>query len=303
MTTLTRKEKKLLVEGRHKPLTPFDVINYAMLGLLCLLTVYPILYVLFASVSDPVAFQMHKGLLWKPIGFTLEAYKMVLKNPVVMTGYKNTLIYVIGGTSINLFLTALGAYALSRKDLYLAKILTIMIVFTMQFQGGLIPTYYVVNGLLGHSRWAILLPGAIVTTNLIIMRTSFAAIPESLFESARIDGAGDFVLLTKIVLPLAKPTFAVMALYYGVAHWNQWFQAAIYLNDRNLYPLQLFLREIVLQSQLDETLMGSDFGMEAQIGEIIKYATVMVAVIPVLAVYPYIQKYFVKGVMIGAIKG
>lgn len=281
----------------------FDILNYSLLAALCLLTLYPLLYVFFASISDPMQFQAHKGLLFWPKGFTLDAYKLVLKNPVVLTGYRNTLFYVTVGTSINLILTALGAYALSRKDLYLAKILTFMIIFTMQFQGGLIPTYYVVNQLLGHSRWTILLPTAIITTNLIIMRTSFAAIPESLFESAKIDGATDFTLLMKIVLPLSKPVMAVMALYYGVNHWNQWFQASIYLDDRNLFPLQLFLREIVLQSQLDETTMGVDFGMEAQIGEIVKYATIMVAVLPILAVYPYIQKFFVKGVMIGAIKG
>lgn len=281
----------------------FDGINYFLLGMLCLLTLYPIIYVLFASISDPVLFQFHKGLLMKPIGFTIEAYRLVFESPAVLTGYKNTLFYVIVGTSINLFLTSLGAYALAQKDLYIAKVLTIMIIFTMQFKGGLIPTYYVVNQLLGHSRLTLLLPQAIITMNLIIMRTSFRSIPESLFESARIDGANDMTLLSKIVLPLSKPVMAVMALYYGVNHWNQWFQASIYLRDRKLYPLQLFLREIVLQNQLDESSMGIDVGTEAHIGVIIKYATIMVAVIPILCIYPYIQKFFVKGVMIGAIKG
>jgi len=279
-----------------------DIIIILLLTVLCLLTIYPIIYVFFASLSDGEALQLHTGLLIRPIGFSLEAYKAVLSNPVIITGYKNTIFYVIVGTSINLMLTSLGAYALSRKDFYIGKFITIGIIITMQFSGGLIPTYILVHNLLGSTRWTMLLPGAIATMNLIIMRTSFQSIPESVIESARIDGASDVTILNKIVLPLSKPVLAVMTLYYGVAHWNQWFQASIYLRDRNLFPLQLFLREIVLQNQLDETVMGMEAGMAVNMGEVVKYATIMVAIIPVLIVYPFLQKHFTKGVMLGAVK-
>lgn len=287
----------------RKKISLFDVVNYAMLTVLCFATLYPVLYVLFASVSDPALFQAHRGVLMKPLGFTIEAYRLVMKTPAVTTGYINTLFYVIVGTSINLLMTSLGAYVLAQKNLYLGKILTLIVIFTMQFSGGLIPTYWVVSSLLGTSRLTLLLPTAITTTNLIIMRTSFAAIPSSLMESAKIDGASELHVLTKIILPLVKPTIAVMALYYGVAHWNQWFQALIYLRDRSFFPLQLFLREIVLQSRLDEANMGIDIDVSADIGQIIKYATIMVSIIPIFCIYPFIQKFFVKGVMIGAIKG
>ena len=219
------------------------------------------------------------------------------------TRYRNTLFYVCAGTVINMLMTILGAFALTRKDLYIKKFVLILVIFTMQFGGGLIPTYIVVNKVLGESVWTQLLPGAVATANLIIMRTGFMSIPDSLEESAKIDGASDWSVLTKIVLPLSKSTLAVIALYYGVAHWNQWFQASVYLRDRELFPLQLFLREILLQNQVEETVVGVASGLTANMEDVVKYATVMVAIVPVLCVYPFLQKYFVKGVMVGAVKG
>lgn len=281
--------------------TWFDYLNYILLAGLCVLTVYPVLYVLFSSVSDPLLLSQQTGIMLKPLGFSLDGYELVLSNPNIITGYRNTIIYVVLGTSINMFMSILGAYALSRRDLYIGKGVMIMIIFTMHFGGGLIPTYIVVSGILGQSIWTQVVPGAIAAANLIILKTGFQSIPESLIESARIDGAGDFKILTGIVLPLSKPVLAVISLYYGVAHWNKWLSAVIYLRDRSLFPLQLFLREILIQNSTDEFTAGTDFIYD--MAEVVKYSTIIVAIVPVLCVYPFLQKYFVKGVMMGAVKG
>ena len=286
-----------------KKIAIFDIVLIVFLTVLCVITIYPVVYVLFGSLSDPLLLEHQKGILYKPLGFSLEAYKLVLRNPSIATGYRNTLFYVCAGTVINMLMTILGAFALTRKDLYIKKFVLILVIFTMQFGGGLIPTYIVVNKVLGESVWTQLLPGAVATANLIIMRPGFMSIPDSLEESAKIDGASDWSVLTKIVLPLSKSTLAVIALYYGVAHWNQWFQASVYLRDRELFPLQLFLREILLQNQVEETVVGVASGLTANMEDVVKYATVMVAIVPVLCVYPFLQKYFVKGVMVGAVKG
>jgi putative aldouronate transport system permease protein len=283
----------------------FDMVNVMLMCLLIIITAYPFIYVIFASFSDSNMLVSHTGLLFQPLGLQIDAYKMVFSNPNILSGYGNTLLIVIGGTAINLMFTSLGAYALSRKGLMLIRPLTIAIVFTMFFSGGLIPVYLLVyNGLnLGNTLWALILPTAISTFNLIVMRTSFAAVPDSLIESGRIDGAGEFTILLKIVLPLSMPVIAVMILYYGVAHWNSWFSAMIYLRDRELYPLQLILREILIQNSVDSMTSaagGSDD--KYSIGESIKYATIVIATVPILLVYPFLQKYFAKGVMVGAIK-
>jgi len=283
----------------------FDMVNVILMCLLIITTAYPFVYVIFASLSDSNMLVSHTGLLFQPLGLQMDAYNMVFSNPNILSGYGNTLLIVVGGTLINLLFTSLGAYGLSRKGLMLIRPLTIGIVFTMFFSGGLIPVYLLVyNGLhLGNSLWALVLPTAISTFNLIVMRTSFAAVPESLIESGRIDGAGEFKILFRIVIPLSMPVIAVMILYYGVAHWNSWFSAMIYLRDRELYPLQLILREILIQNSVDSMTSaagGSDD--KYSIGESIKYATIVIATLPILLVYPFLQKYFAKGVMIGAIK-
>ncbi|MBU5671309.1 carbohydrate ABC transporter permease [Paenibacillus brevis] len=282
----------------------FDSLNVIILAALAVITAYPFIYVVFASLSSADELTAHSGLLLKPLNFSLEAYKAVLENPIIYSGYMNTLFIVVVGTTYNIIMTSMGAFVLSRKDFFWRKLITIMIVFTMFFGGGLIPNFLLVKNLgLMDSLWALIIPGAIGTWNLIIMRTAFQGIPSGLVESAHIDGANDFVILFRIILPLALPTIAVMVLYYGVGHWNSWFGAMIYLRDRELWPLQLVLREILISNSTDEMMSGTVAQDRAAIGETIKYATIMVATLPILLVYPFLQKYFVKGVMVGALKG
>lgn len=289
---------------RSKGQTAFACFNYVFMVLIMITMLYPMLHVVFASLSGANELMAHEGVLLHPLNFSTAAYKMVFKNPMILKGYGNTLFIVIIGTAINVALTALAAYVLSRKNFMPAKVVTIFIVFTMFFQGGLIPSYLNVKSLgLYDNRMAVILPGAISVFNLIIMRTGFEAIPVSLEESAKLDGAGHFTILCRIVLPLALPTIAVMVLYYAVAHWNGWFNAMIYLNTREKFPLQLILREILIQN--DTTSMATSVGVGDQeaVGETIKYAVIVVATLPILCVYPFLQKYFVKGVMVGAVKG
>ncbi|MCY9659204.1 carbohydrate ABC transporter permease [Paenibacillus chondroitinus] len=281
----------------------FDYINTVLLFLLMVLTVYPLLYVAFASVSDAGSLMGHKGILWRPIGFSLDAYTNVFRNPMILKGYGNTLFVVLMGLALNITLTSFGAYALSRKSLQYRKPLMLFIIFTMFFSGGLIPLYLTVKGVgLVDSLWALIIPQAINTFNLILMKTAFEAIPDALEESAKMDGANDFVILFRIVLPLSMPVIAVMLLYYGVSHWNSWFNAMIFLQERSLYPLQLVLREILLQGEANANTGASD-GDAAMLAATLKYATIIVATVPILFVYPFLQKYFVKGALIGAIKG
>ncbi|WP_019533187.1 carbohydrate ABC transporter permease [Paenibacillus ginsengihumi] len=281
----------------------FDALNAAFMVALCFLTLYPFLYVAFSSLSDPGLLSQHRGLLWKPYGLSLDAYRSVFANPNIISGYRNTLFYVTVGTCINLFMTALGAYFLSRRNVFFKNAVMFMIVVTMFFQGGLIPTFLLVSNLgLVDTPWAIIIPGAINTWNLIIMRTSFQAVPVSLEESAKIDGANEWTIMWRIILPLSIPVMAVMLLFYAVGHWNSWFSAMIYLRDRELYPLQLILREILITNSTDSMMTDASGVDKMPIGETIKYATIMVATIPILVLYPFLQKYFVKGVMIGALK-
>ncbi|MDF2925628.1 MAG: sugar transporter permease [Paenibacillaceae bacterium] len=282
----------------------FDIVIYILLSLLVVVTIYPLLYVTFASISDSSQLIAHKGLLYKPLGFSLDAYQSVFKNPGIIKGYGNTLFILVVGVSINLLLTAIAAYVLSRRNVMWNNLFTFLIVFTMFFHGGLVPLYLIVKNVgLVDSLWATIIPFAVSTFNLIIMRTSFMAIPESLEESAKIDGANHLTILFKIVLPLSMPVVAVMILYYAVEKWNAWFYASIFLKNRNLFPLQLVLREILIANSTDSMSAGASSADQFKIGETIKYATIMVATVPILCVYPFVQKYFVKGVMIGAVKG
>jgi putative aldouronate transport system permease protein len=281
-----------------------DIGIHVGLVLLMIFALYPMLYVAFASISDAGQLIAHKGLLFKPLGFSIEAYKNVFKNPGILIGYRNTLFILVMGVILNLFMTAMGAYVLSRKNVMWNKVFIIIIVFTMFFNGGLIPLYLTVKNVgLINSLWATIIPFAISTFNLIIMRTAFMSVPDSLEESAKIDGANHFTILFKIIIPLSMPVIAVMILYYAVEKWNGWFYASVFLKDRELFPLQLTLREILLANQTDSMSAGASAGDQFQIGETIKYATIMVATIPILCVYPFVQKYFVKGVMVGALKG
>lgn len=284
----------------------FDVVNVAGLTLLMVVTLYPVIYVILASLSDSNLLLAHTGILVKPLGFNLAAYRGVLKNPNIGSGYLVTLFVVIVGTFLNVLVTAVSAFVLTRKRFPLRTPFVLFSVFTMYFSGGMIPRYLFVNDTLGlgNSVWALILPGMISTYNLIIMKSNFETIPDSLEESARIDGANDIVILFKIILPLSKAIIAVMVLMYGVAHWNAWFDAMLFIRTRSLYPLQIILREILIANATDSMMGGSGTGGDIQaIGESIKYATIVVATVPVLCVYPFVQKYFTKGVMLGAVKG
>ena len=283
--------------------TIFGGLNAALMIFLALLTAYPLLYVLFASLSRPEALISHTGVLLAPLGFQVGSYGLVFQNPNILSGYVNTLIIVVSGVALNILLTALGGYFLSRKGVPLRNLVMFFIVFTMFFSGGLVPFYLAVRGFgIDNTLLALILPVAVNTFNMIIMRTAFNAVPDAMEESATIDGASHFVVLFRIYIPLALPTIAVLVLYYGVGHWNAWFNAMIFLRKRELYPLQLVLREILIQNDTTFMVQNVATGDEAMIRETVKYAVIVVATAPILALYPFLQKYFVKGVMVGALK-
>ena len=283
----------------------FDIGNVVFLGILTLIFLYPMWYVVMAAFSDPARFVSHTGLLWIPEGFSLSGFKMVLRTASIATGYGNTIFYVIAGTALNILLTSVGAYGLSRKKLYIGPVVSLAIVFTMYLSGGLIPFYLTVRNLgLYNSRLALILPVAVNTWNLIVMRTSMSQVPESLEEAAKIDGANDFIILFRVILPVIKSTVAVMVLFYAVQHWNSWFNAMIFLQDRSKYPLQLFLREILLSGSMTDIAAGST-GEDVNnvlTMNMLKYCTIVVSTLPILCIYPFLQKYFAKGVMIGSVK-
>ena len=275
----------------------FNVFNVIFLTLLSICAFYPMYYVLMASFSQSGQLMAHSGLLLTPAGFSTSAYEVIIDNKNIWTGYGNTLFIVIIGTLVSLALTSMAAYPLSRKTFGARNFFMMMITFTMMFSGGLIPRFLVVKDVgMYDSIWSLILPVVINTTNLIIMRTAFAAIPESLEESAKIDGANDLIIYVRIIMPLAKATLAVLALYYGVAYWNSWFTASIYLRSRDKFPLQLILREILIANENENT-------DNELMSESIKYAAIIVSTVPILCAYPFLQRYFVKGVMIGAVKG
>ena len=281
----------------------FHMVNSFILICIAAMMLYPFIYVVFASFSDPNALIRHRGLLLAPEGFNIGAYRLVLKNPNILSGYLNTVLYVVLGTGINIVMTVLSAYILSRKGFLLRRQLMFFAIITTYFSGGMIPLYLQINRMhMLNTIWAIVLPTAMSTYNLIIMRTAFEAVPESLEESAMLDGANHLRILIHIIVPLVMPTIAVILLFYSVGIWNSWFNAMIYLQDRGLYPLQLILREILIANDTSSMTAGVA-GDVVPLAESIKYATIVVATLPVLCIYPFLQKYFVKGVMIGAVKG
>ncbi|WP_313580664.1 carbohydrate ABC transporter permease [Lacrimispora sp.] len=280
----------------------FHVVNYIILTIVALICLYPMWFVTMASFSDSSQLIAHSGFLLKPLGFNLQAYLKVFENPMILKGYANTLFILVAGVALDLVMTALAAYFFSRKGVMFKKPLMLFVLFTMFFSGGMIPFYLNLKDLhLINSRWGLIIPFMISTYNMIILRTSFESIPDSLTEAARIDGAGHITILFKIILPLSKAIMAVMVLYYGVSIWNAWFWASAILRDRELYPLQVILREILISNDLQAMNGGAGADAEA-IAQSIKYATIMVATVPILFVYPFLQKYFTKGVMIGAVK-
>lgn len=283
----------------------FDVIVYLIAAVIIMIVLYPLLFVVSASFSDPA--RVLNGEVWLlPKGVTLEAYTNILDNDKIWIGYRNSILYTVVGTLINIIMTLLAAYPLSRPDLPGRKGLMMIVTLTMFFSGGLIPSYLLVKSLgMVDTMWALIIPGAISTYNLIVMRTYFqSSIPWELQEAAHMDGCSNWRLLISIILPLSKPILAVMVLFYAVGHWNSFFNALIYIRTEDLYPLQLVLREILMISQ-SAGVDGGNVGMEEKIllSESIKYAVIIVSSLPVLIMYPFVQRHFVKGVMIGSIKG
>ena len=299
------KQKKAVVSNviqRSKGEKIFNVFNIIIMLFMLFICAYPFWYVICASFSNADALVVSEGMLWLPAKFDLTAYSRVLQDNRIWMGYGNTLIYVFFGTFIQIIMTVLRANFVSRQyDVPGKKFIMIMIVFTMYFQAGMIPGFLNIQDLgLYDTRWAILLPGAISTFNMVIMRTAMLSIDSSMEESAQLDGASQFTILFKIMVPLTKATIAVLVLYYGVAHWNSWFNAMVYLQDTSKYPLQLWLRQILIMNEMSATTDGNDSPM---LGESIRYANIVVATLPILCLYPFLQKYFVKGMMVGAVKG
>ena len=282
----------------------FSVVNGAILILLCIVTLYPVWYVLCASFTSNTYLVSHPGLLLRPHGFTLGSYKLALTHPLLISGYKNILIVLGVSLPINIMMTLLAGYFMASKKVMLKPVIQFLILFTMFFSGGMIPSYLNIRSLgLYNSLWALILPGAMSVYNAIICKTAIEAMPDSLRESAYIDGANDLVILFKIVLPLIKPTIAVLLLYYGVGHWNSWFNASIYLRDNDKLPIQNVMRSILIANSNVLNSAAAESDQVNQFAESIKYSTIVLTTIPILCIYPFLQKYFVKGVMIGAVKG
>lgn len=280
----------------------FDALNALILSGIVLACLYPFVYMLAVSLSDYASIASGEVWLW-PKGFNLDMYQYVFEDGRVLKGYKNTLIYVISGTAISLIVTALGAYALSKTKMVMGKPILMLIVFTMFFNGGMIPTFLVVKELgFVNTIWGMVLPGAVGTWNLLIMRTFFMGMPQELEESGKIDGLSEIGIFFRIVLPLSKPVLATIGLYYAVGMWNNFMGPLLYLRDADMQPLQVILRNIVLSGQLTGT-DGPVVGDIVVVEDGLKFATIMVSTLPILLVYPFIQKYFVKGALIGSVKG
>lgn len=284
---------------------------YILLIFALVIVAYPLIYITSASISDPSV--VNSGEMWLlPKEITFEGYTTILRNQDIWRGYFNTIVYTVVGTALNLFVTIPAGYVLSRKDFPLKGIFTKMMVITMFISGGMIPSYILVNNLgLTNTMWALILPGAASVYNIVVTRTFFqSSIPDELTEAAIMDGATNFKIFTAVILPLAKPIVAVMALFYGVGHWNQYFQALLYIDDRTKYPLQMVLREILVLQDLSSnpsTMMSEAtaeyLNQQQNLSAIIKYGVMIVATLPIIMVYPFLQKYFVKGVMLGSLKG
>ena len=283
----------------------FDVMDCILLTIAFLIVAYPLYFVVIASVSDPIAVYEGRVILY-PIKPTLEGYQRIFGYESLFVGYRNTLLYTLVGTSINVVLTVTAGYALSRKELVGRNVMMMGVMFTMIFSGGMIPNYLLVRSLrLYNTMWALILPGAVSTWNLIVCRTFFQqTIPDELKEAAELDGCGDASFFLRVVLPVSHSIIAVMVLFYAVSHWNSYYNALLYLTTSSKYPLQLVLRNILIVNTMDD--MGNDVATQAaqqRMGDLIKYGMIIVSSLPLLVLYPFLQKYFVQGVMIGAIKG
>lgn len=284
----------------------FNWIVTFLLVLFGLLALYPIAFVIVASVSDPVRVNSGDVWLW-PIGFQLDGYKQVFQNQWIFIGYRNSLLYTAAGTFLNVLVTVMAAYSLSRKDLFGRPLFSLLVAIPMWFGGGLIPTYIVINRLnLLNTPVILILIGLVSSFNIIICRTFLSSLPYELQEAAKIDGCSDFAILRRIVLPLSKPIIAVLCLYYAVGHWNDYFNAMIFVSNKRFQTLQVFLREILLLNQNIDISTVEDpavVALKLQMAQVMKYSLIVVSSIPLLVAYPFVQKFFVKGVMIGSVKG
>lgn len=282
----------------------FVVINSAILICLCIITLYPIWYVFCASMTSNTYLVSHPGILLWPHEMTFGAYKLAFSHPLLLSGYTNTLIILAVSLPINILMTLFAGYFMASKDVMFKPLLQGLIMFTMFFSGGMIPAYLNIRDLgLYNSLWALILPGALSVYNSIICKTAIESVPESLKESAYIDGTNDVIILFRIIVPLIKATLAVLLLYYGVGHWNAWFNASIYLKDNEKLPIQNIMRAILIANSNVLNSAAAENDQVNQFAEAIKYSTIILTTVPVLCIYPFIQKYFVKGVMIGAVKG
>lgn len=283
----------------------FDKVNIAFMVLVIVLTFYPFYYIICASFSSSNALMSKMGLILAPLDWTIGGYRLTFQYPLVLSGYKNTLIILLVSLPINLLLTVFLANTLAAKDMALKKVIIPFVMINMFFSGGLIPAFLNIRSIgLYNTLWALILPGAVSIYNSIIVKTAIEAIPDSLPEAAYIDGANDFVLLFKIIVPLIIPTLAVILLYYGVSHWNAWFSATIYLQDNDKLPIQAVLRAILIEnSESVETTDTMSDDYLNNYAETIKYSLIVVGTLPILMSYPFMQRYFIKGVMIGAVKG
>lgn len=302
------KEQKQWYYGRPSISSRiFDVFNVLFMAALILITIYPFLYVLFASFSDPMRLYSHRGLLLAPLGFSFRGYSLVLNYDAIWNGYAVTIFLATVGTAVNLFASLIFAYVLSKRKMMLHGFFTFAAVFTMYFNGGMVPTYLIVKELgLLDSLWSLILPGLISTYNVIILRTALNGVPDEMGESASLDGANELTILVRILIPLIMPTIAAISLFIMVGHWNSWTGALLYIKDSKKYPLQMVLRAILIANDSSATVgsgASHTTGEDTATRMLLKYSTVIVSILPVICVYPFLQKYFTKGVMIGALKG
>ena len=282
----------------------FDRINSLILLFLVFVTAYPMYYVIVASVTNNMTLLSSPGFLWYPKGFNIESYRLAFTHPLIISGYKNILFVMIVGLIVNISLTLFTGFFLASKDLFFKKPILFLILFTMFFSGGMIPAFLNIRSLgLYNSLWALVLPGAISVYNCIICRTAISVIPESLSESARIDGANDLTILFRIITPLIKPTIVVLILYYGIGHWNSWFPASIYIRDTLKLPIQNILRSILIANSDILNAAATERDQVDQFSETIKYAAIVITTVPILCIYPFLQRFFVKGVLLGSVKG
>ena len=301
---ITPKENRIKSSFSRKMFVGF---NYTLLTVLAVIFILPVLHVLFSSISDPYWLNTKSGLVLLPHGINFTGYKLVFNNADLIRGFINTGIYVTTATVLGLVITIVSAYVLSRKDMLFVDLIMMLISFTMIFGGGIVPSYIIMQKLgLLNTRWAVILPACVSTYNLIIMRTAFQTVPPALKESARLDGAGDLTVIFQVLLPLVKASAATIALYYIIAHWNSWFQASMYLQNRELFPLQLVLREILIVNDANTAASMSALDAVSDANaykQLVKYAVIIVSSAPMIIVYPFVMKYFESGVMVGAVKG